>query len=181
MMSSQSPLVSPHWRPRHQFTGSRAAGRGGGGMAQAAGQACRRGQLGRDHCPIEPGQKPRHERARQNCGKGAGCAALRRSNGRGMQPMPRLSKNGQRRRSVSCEGESEQARAKQRQASRSQSQEAVGDKVMIAHETPSEVDARLNRLKLSERAFFMVVKFMVAKRNQKRGLGPQAQRTPSNA
>jgi hypothetical protein len=58
--------------------------------------------------------------------------------------MPRLSKNEQRWRSALCEGESEQTRAKQRQASRSQSQEAVGDKVMIPHDAPSEVDARSN-------------------------------------
>jgi hypothetical protein len=53
------------------------------------------------------------------------------------------------------EGKSQQAWAKQRQAGRSQGQKAVGDKVMIAHDVPSEVDARPNWLKLSERAFFM--------------------------
>jgi len=39
---------------------------------------------------------------------------------------------------ISGERESEQARAKQGQASCSQGQEAVGDKVMIAHDAPSE-------------------------------------------
>jgi len=38
----------------------------------------------------------------------------------------------------SGERESEQARAKQGQASCSQGQEAIGDKVMIGHDAPSE-------------------------------------------
>jgi hypothetical protein len=59
-------------------------------------------------------------------------------------PRPHLSRNAQLRRSILRESESEQARAKQCQAGRRQSQEAVGDKVMIAHDLPSEVDARSN-------------------------------------
>jgi hypothetical protein len=50
----------------------------------------------------------------------------------------RILDSEQRRRSVLGQSESKQARAKQCQASRGQSQEAVGDKVMIAHDTPSE-------------------------------------------
>ena len=50
------------------------------------------------------------------------------------------------------EGEGQEARAEQHKSGCSQGQETVGDKVMMAHVTPSLSDARPNELKLSERA-----------------------------
>jgi len=78
--------------------------------------------------------------------------ATKGSDGRS-RPSRSLSRNEQRRHSVLRKGESKQARAKQRETSRGQCQEAVGDKVMIAHGWTLRIEARSNSLKLSERAF----------------------------
>jgi hypothetical protein len=49
------------------------------------------------------------------------------------------------------EGKSQKARAKQHETGCGQRKETVGDKVVMAHVTPSLSDARPNLLKLSER------------------------------
>jgi hypothetical protein len=50
---------------------------------------------------------------------------------------------------VLAERESQQARAQQHQACRGQYEESVGDKIVVAHDTPATADARPNLLKLS--------------------------------
>jgi hypothetical protein len=50
------------------------------------------------------------------------------------------------------EGKSQKARAKQHETGCGQRKETVGDKVVMAHVTPSLSDARPNLLKLSKRA-----------------------------
>ncbi len=53
---------------------------------------------------------------------------------------------------ASGEGEREQARAQQHETGCSQREESVGDKIVIAHDTPATSDARPSSLKLSEQA-----------------------------
>ena len=56
------------------------------------------------------------------------------------------------RKALGRKSESEQAGAKQHETGCGQGKEALGDKVMVAHVTPSRPNARPNLLKLSERA-----------------------------
>jgi len=53
----------------------------------------------------------------------------------------------------SNEGESQKAGAKKGKSRRGQGKKAIGNEVLISHHTPSDLDARWNLLKLSERAF----------------------------
>ena len=53
----------------------------------------------------------------------------------------------------SNEGESQKAGAKKGKSRRGQGKKAIGNEVLISHHTPSDLDARWNVLKLSERAF----------------------------
>ena len=52
----------------------------------------------------------------------------------------------------SNEGESQKAGAKKGKSRRGQGKKAIGNEVLISHHTPSDLDARWNLLKLSERA-----------------------------
>ena len=56
-----------------------------------------------------------------------------------------------------AERESQQARAQHHKAGCGQREEAIGNKVVITHDTPSTLDARPNLLKLSESAFLKEV------------------------
>jgi hypothetical protein len=51
-----------------------------------------------------------------------------------------------------AKGECEQARAEQHEARRRQCKETAGNEVLIAHGTPTTLDARPNLLKISESA-----------------------------
>ncbi len=93
-------------------------------------------QLGRNDCPIEQTSKPGHGIARQNCGRGTGAARCQSRRRRRHAAKAASSRTNSV--SRSGKGESEQTRAEQRQTRCRQSQEAVGDKVMIAHDSPSE-------------------------------------------
>ena len=53
----------------------------------------------------------------------------------------------------SNEGESQKAGAKKGKSRRGQGKKAIGNEVLISHHTPSDLDARWNLLKLSERPF----------------------------
>ena len=57
-----------------------------------------------------------------------------------------------RQKPCSDEGERQQAGAEQGHSTRSQGQEAIGNEISIAHDTPSDLNARPNCLRLSERA-----------------------------
>jgi hypothetical protein len=50
------------------------------------------------------------------------------------------------------EGEGQQARAEKSKSRRGQGEVAIGNEVVISHDTPSDLNARRNLLKLSKRA-----------------------------
>ena len=79
-----------------------------------------------------------------------------------------------RQKPCSDEGERQQAGAEQGHSTRSQGQEAIGNQISIAHDTPSDLNARPNCLRLSERAT-SIEAIHVTRRGQTR------ERIPSNA
>src|ERR1700752_4800201 len=142
MMSSPPPLVSNHCQPRSQLTVSRAEGWRGRKIRLAAERdlpAHLLIRLGMTEGKVAAGApKPPAAAWQSDTLMADHCGQCRIFQGR---IFPRTRSSGD----LSLrESESEQARAKQCQAGRRQSQEAVGDKVMIAHDSPSEVDARSN-------------------------------------